>query len=253
MNQYCKWVLAAVCGLVMATAASAGRIIANNDEWTLSNTGFAVAGAGPTGTFAQNVAAYMNSNGGACNLLIYSNNFGFTESNFNTALTGAGCTVTTSTGTFDAATLAAYDGVFLGGAQFSYSAAVLTNYINSGGSAYIAGGTGSVDDANVWDSFLHGFGLDFGPNYNGVSGAIATSGAAPLLTGVSQLYYNNGNTVSLFGSVPGAQIITSVPGTAIGLIGVYDASTRTTPEPGTLVLLALAAMGLPIGLRRRRS
>lgn len=252
MNRYGKWLVAAVCGLGIATTAFAGRIIANNDEWPLTNTGFALAGAGSTTTFAQNVATYMNSNGGACNLLIYSSNFGFTESNFNSALTGAGCTVTTSTGAFDAATLAAYDGVFLGGTQFSYNAGVLTNYINGGGSAYIAAGTGVVDDATVWDSFLHGFGLDFGPNYNGIGGVIPTSGAAPLLTGVSQLYYNNGNTVSLFGSVPNAQIITSVPGTAIGLIGVYDDVARATPEPGTLALLALGAMGLPIGLRRRR-
>jgi len=240
-----------MCALGLVSAASAGRIIANNDEWTLSNYGFATAGAGPTTTFAQNVASYMNSDGGPCTLLIYSNNSYLTGSNLNTALTGAGCTVTTSTGAFDAATLAAFDGVFLGGAQFSYNAAVLTTYINSGGSAYIAAGTGSVDDANVWDSFLHGFGLDFGPNYNGISGTIATSGLAPLLSGVSQLYYNNGNTVSLFASNPNAQIITFAPSTAarIGLIGVYN-DVQGVPEPATLALLGLGLAGL--GFSRRK-
>jgi hypothetical protein len=131
---------------------------------------------------------------------------------------------------------------------------VLTAYVNGGGSAYIAAGTGSIDDANAWDSFLHGFGLDFGPNYNGVSGVIATSGVAPLLAGVSQLFYNNGNTVSLFGANPNAPIITFAPSTAaqVGLIGVYNdvSNGPSVPEPGTLALFALGAIAA--GLRRRR-
>jgi len=253
MIRFGKKLAVAVCALGMVTAASAGRIIANNDEWTLSNTGFSTAGAGPTTAFVQNVANYMNSNGGACNLLIYSNNFGFTESNFNTALTGAGCTVTTSTGTFNAATLSAFDGVFLGGQQFNYNDAVLTAYINGGGSAYIAAGTASIDDANAWDSFLHGFGLDFGPNYNGITGVIPTSGLAPLLTGVSQLYYNNGNTVSLFGANPNAQIVTFAPSAAapVGLIGVYN-NVQAVPEPATLALLGLGLAGFAASRRRRQ-
>ena len=90
------------------------------------------------------------------------------------ALNGAGCSVTYSTGAFDLATLSAFDGVLLGGTQFGYDAATLTAYVNSGHSAYIAGGTAaSADEDTVWDSFTHAFGLDFGPSYNGIIGTLS--------------------------------------------------------------------------------
>src|SRR6516165_7547225 len=63
--------------LAVAQAASAGEIILNHDEWTLTDYGFAQAPASTT-AFAQNLAAQLNSNGGPCNLLVYSDNFGLT-------------------------------------------------------------------------------------------------------------------------------------------------------------------------------
>ena len=53
-------------------------------------------------------------------------------------------------------------------------------------------------------------------------------GSHPLLAGVSPLFFNNGNTVGLFGSNPDARIIAVQAGTgAAGLIGSLGAIALT--------------------------
>jgi len=241
---------------LFAQAASAGRVILNNDEWTFSDYSFQNAPDSTT-AFAHNLAAYMNIDGGPCNLLVYSVNFGLTSWSFRDALNSAGCTVTYSTGTFDLPTLSAYDGVFLGRQYFNYDAAVLTSYVNSGHSVYIAGGTGIANEDTVWDSFTHSYGLDFGQSYNSLKGWYPIVSNDPLLAGVSEIYVDRGNSVGLFGSDPEAQII-AYSGDGQGLIGIYegeDEESRITavPEPRSVALIGIGLAGLAAARRRKKN
>jgi hypothetical protein len=249
MRSLFRFMIASALAFAFAPAAFAGRIIVNHDEWTLSDTGASTAGAANVSTFIGNFASFMNIDGGACNFLVYSSNFGVTQAAFNNGMSAAGCSVTAYTGVFNTGvgTLADYDGVFLALPPSTYDPTALASYVNSGGSAYIAAGTGvggAAVEAALWDPFLNLFGLDLGAAYNGCCGVDSVEVTHVIETGVSQLYYNNGNTVTLVGGNPNAQII-EFSGTGLGLIGVYDdVGVTPVPEPGTLLCLLLALVAL---------
>ena len=241
-------VLAAVSG-----SAQAGRIVVNHDEWTWSDAGFSNAGSTNAATFAQNVVKFLDTDGTAGgNVLVYSNNFGFGGS-FVSALGAAGYTATVNTAAaFTLANLLTYDAVYLAGGAFAKDDAILSAYVNAGGGVFIAGGTGDggpAAEAARWNGFLGGFGLALdGSAYNGIGGNIAVTGSHPILAGVAQLYYDNGNTVINLGTNLSASIVEGN-----GLIGVYD-NVGVVPEPETyaLMLAGLGALGF-VARRRRKA
>lgn len=247
--------LLAVLTIFCALPASAGRIVVNHDEWTVSNTGFTQAGSANVTAFVENVANFFTG-GAAGNFLIYSTDFSLNESAFATAMVSAGHTLTFDTAlTFDLPTLSVYDAIYVTG-QPGADTTVLTDYVNAGGGVYLGagtflGGNSAIGEAAAWNPFLNNFGLGLaGVAYNGISGNIAPSGGHPIVDGVSSLYYNNGNSVVLFGGNPNAQIIeTSASGA--GLLGVYDDITDV-PEPSTWLLMisGVTAIGF---IKRRKS
>lgn len=241
--------------LAIAAQSHAGRIVVNHDEWGLSDTGYAIAGATNTENYILNVIDFITQGNSAANILIYSNNgLGYGQGSFAATQASSGHTFTYNTGLpFTLANLSTYDAVFLGGSGHSKSDAVLAQYVNNGGGVYLVGGTGTggpVVEAATWNGFLNTFGLNFGSVYNGIGGNDAITGTHPVLSGVSQLYSDNGNTITLFGANPYASIIETSAGGA-GLIGVYDDVTET-PEPTMLSLLALGISSL-FGFRRNKA
>jgi hypothetical protein len=80
--------------------------------------------------------------------------------------------------------------------------------------------------------------------YNGIGGDIPVVSTSPVLAGVTQLFYDNGNSISASGS---AQVITSDG--PDGLIGTYSSSV---PDNSSTVLLAGMSVAL-IGFGARQS
>jgi hypothetical protein len=117
---------------------SFGRIIVAHDEVTLSNTGFSLAP--DASQFALNVASWFTGST-AGNFLVFSTNFGLTESQLASTMTSAGHSWTVSTAVdFSLPNLLQYDAIFLAGTPADNQ--VLIDYVNAGGNVYLAGGTG---------------------------------------------------------------------------------------------------------------
>ena len=236
--------------VILSNTALAGRIVVNHDEWTLSDFGFTQSP--DAGTFADNVAQFFTG-GGSGAFHAYSNNFGLTEASLASALSGAGHTYTTGTGiSFDLAGLQAFDGIFVAGPAAGLDTAVLVNYVNAGGSVYLAGGTaafgGAQNEANFWNDFLNSFGMEFQTNFNGLSSNFNVQPSPhPIFDNVSTLYENNGNTV--------LQLAVIDPNTTIyfdGRYAVYDdtSSPPAIPVPAAVWLFGTALIGL-LGFNQR--
>lgn len=181
--------------LMSSFAAADGKIVVNNDEWTLSNYGFSQSP--DAAIFSTNVASWFTG-GSSGSFLAYSDDFGLTESSLANAMTGAGHLWTVSTSiTFDVPTLLNYDAVFVGG--YSADNQVLIDYVNAGGNVYLAGGTANwssaSEEAMQWNDFLNTFGLAFATTYNGIVGNVSISNSHPIFNNVQSLYQDSGNTV----------------------------------------------------------
>lgn len=227
--------LAVLLAGLLCSAAAQATIVVANDEWTLSNTGF--ANNANTTQFVSNLVGEFGPN-----IHAYSSNFGFTQSALQTAMNNAGATYTHGTGiTFDLATLSGYDAVFFGGFYLNAGqTAVLHQYVAAGGSVYIVGGTaaggGAAFEASQWNGFLSVYGVSMANVYNGISGNPAVGGD-PIFSGVSSLYQNNGNSLSGTGVLAG------------GLYAVIR--PNAVPVPGGLALFGAALIAMALGGRKR--
>jgi hypothetical protein len=245
-----------VSALVLTASAFAGSIIVNNDEWPLSNNGFTNAGGSNAATFTQNAALFLTGgpNGGATRIWINSDDFGLNGSDRSTALNAYSLT-DAGFSAFTLSTLEGYQAVFLGGDNLTTAEeTALIDYVNAGGGVYVAAGTGNIaggaaGEAAQWNAFLNTFDLNLASSFNGFVGNILTDSTSPVLSGVVQLYYANGNTVNTTG--PNAQIITDRNGA--GLIGTYQyVPSSVVPEPSTIVLVTIAVAGLGLYRGKRR-
>ncbi len=245
-------------------AAQAGYLVVNNDEWTLSNTGFSASPS--ASTFINNITNLFTGDQ-AGNFLAYSTNFGLTQSSLGAAVTGAGHSWTVSTAApFTLPTLQAYDAVFLGGDYVDQN--VVISYLQGGGNVYIMAGTGwggPVTEANAWNQVLATAGLAFQPAYNGIGGNVAPVGPHPLLAGVSTLYFNNGNTViDLEPLNTDGEILFALSGQGMLALGQYGAlpppsvftppgSNNSVPEPSSAALFLLGLLGAGVAARRAKA
>lgn len=243
--------IAGALGLAGATAAlGQGRLIVANDEWTLSNHGFAQAPA--TSIFVDNVTSFF-AGGGSGSFLAYSQNFGLTGSTLAQTVGGLGHGWTVSTAvSFDLPTLNQFDGVFVGGRVngANINTGVLLDYVLGGGSVYLAAGSMSTggyanaaEEASAWNPFLSHFGLALeSSGYNGLTGVIPIAQQTGVFAGVDGLYQQNGQ-----------DILVTVPSDFLSLVNQSMPDTglyaQVIPAPGAAAVMVLAGLGLT---RRRR-
>ncbi len=132
--------IAVVVGAFAATESEAATIFVNNDEWTFSSQGFALAP--DTAHFVSNLVSAMGPK-----IHAYSdNNIAFGDPQLASAMSNAGAEFTRGTGfDFTLPNISAYDAIFLGGfALDANGLSALSAYVAAGGNVYIAGGTNAI-------------------------------------------------------------------------------------------------------------
>lgn len=256
--------------LWLATPASAGRIVLNHDEWTLSNRGFvAEGGINDPGVFINNVMHWFTG-GGPAVVHAWSTNVIMIDTRLERALVDGGHTYTTGiTGPFTLERLLMYDALILTGdkppgpvARYSR---ILIDYVEGGGNVYLAGGTGvggAVDEAARWNTFLNHFGFELSASYNVIRSTMRPIHSThPIFDDVDHLYDDNGSSIfDLEPANPDNEILVSLGGA--GLYAVYDPhpfgpgpgpAPGPVPIPGTPVLLVLGLLALARGRLRSRN
>jgi hypothetical protein len=176
-------------------AHGGGKLVVANDEWTLSDSSWSIAGNQP-GEFALNVASWFTG-GKTGRFLVPSTDFGLTGNSLRAAMEGAGHEwVVDSSLPFTVETLETFDAVFMVPSSFEWDVGVLSDYIAGGGNAYLGLGTGTASIvAQRWQPFFAGFGLEVDTSHNGIGGVIPIDSAHPIFDGITGLYQNNGTSV----------------------------------------------------------
>lgn len=232
-----------LAGLMLAllpTLGSAATVIVNADEWATTDTGYSQAGSSNVDQYVQNLVTEFGTT-----IHAFSNNFAYTGSGIANSMANAGATYTTGLGiTFDLPTLSTYDAILLGGNYLSATQlTTLSSYVSGGGNVYISAGTGvngAAVEAAAWNPFLSAYNLQLIGNYVGPTGNVAVSGD-PVFNGVSQLYFNNANGMTVTGNV-----------VCCGNQALFGVSRVTAvPVPASGVLLVSVLVGAGIGFRRR--
>lgn len=226
----------------VAPVLGTGKVVANNDEWPLTNFGFSRAPS--AAQFARNIADYFTG-GAPGKFLVYSTNFGLADTQLAAVMTGAGhvwdrTTVNQPGFQLTLQTALQYDAIFLA-ADPVVNNQVLIDYVNAGGNVYVAGGTGCCGgaggEAGRWNTFLNAFGLNFGAPYNGATGVFAPVSSHPLLNNVSSVYFDNGNVLTVTNPAI-AQMLFSLPDgrgmLAVSAIGSVSANSIDEGQTSTL-------------------
>ncbi len=205
-------------GQYAAVVVRCRHLFVANDDWTLSNTGFTNASPS-TANYARNLANWFTGNVHG-NFLVHSNNFGLTGSTLAATMTGAGHCWYPYTGPLSPAQMMAYDGVFIGGDEYTISVPDVLAYYQAGGNVYVLGGTAGTA---AFNPLLQACGLQFGSSFNTIAGNVAISSTHPVLSpGVTALYQANGSSIIDLDTSSGGVVLVTEAGQ-----GLYAAH-----EPG---------------------
>lgn len=240
-----------VLSAAMQQSAFAGRIVLSSDEWALSNTGFQQSPDAET--FALNIASWFTG-GESGKFLVYSKNFSLTQSLLKDTMITAGNTWEINYQTsFTLNTIMDYDGIFLAGDPADTS--VLIDYVSNGGNVFLAGGTGGLTEASLWNPFLTHFGLQIEPRYNALTKVnTPISSDHPVFTGVSKLYQYNGSDISLTGTNDFSRIIGTYNDDALYAVfepHAFDQASSSVPIPTTIWLFGSGLIGF-LGIARKK-
>jgi hypothetical protein len=207
--------------LVVSTASATGKVIAANDEWPLSDSGF--QRAPDTARFALNLADFFTS-GHPGRFLVYSTNWGLTGNRLAATMRGAGHSWTVKSPlAWPNEDLSQYDAVFVGQNPDAVQAARLINYVSRGGNVYVMSGTGHGNADTRWNSFLRAFGLRFSSRTNGLTDVTPITSSHPLFEGVRSLLFITGNDVEVDTTYSGGAVVASVGN--VGVFGLFTAIT----------------------------
>ncbi len=222
-------------GFLASSSQASGRLMVVWDEWPLSDTGLSYS-SDPNNLILNIAQKFARSS--SPRFLVYSDNFGLTSPSLGTLMRnqGYGWQVDTSI-PFIADSLSVFDGILLGG--YEADTEVLHDYIASGGSVYLAAGTGTsghfgnnANEAAAWNPFLQQYGFMLESSHNGVTGNVSITSTDPWLVGVDHLYFNYGQDIyDLDPDNSDNRIVASVG--SHGLLGVYDSGA---PQAGKLFL-----------------